>query len=131
MKFAITKTQRKANVIARTAGYGTATEIVFGDEDKVVSHTSYGYRKNTTGEYVPNSYRSNFGWKNTYYQHAATVVMLKKSPQGRIQDDLQLFLALVAGKDWTRAKRILDFIGQDLADLEKEEEKKHATTEKT
>lgn len=68
--------QKKANSIARKAGYGSATEIVFGEEDKVISHTSFGYRKYTTGEYVSNKYRSNFGWKNTYYQPAKTVVMI-------------------------------------------------------
>ena len=70
--------QKRANSIARKEGYGTATTIVYGDEDKVVSHTPYGYRKYTTGEYVPNSYLCNFGWKNTYYQHAKTTVMLTK-----------------------------------------------------
>lgn len=76
----MTETQeivRKANSIARKNGYGIATEIILGNEDKLVSHTSYGYRKYTTGEYVCNRYRSNFGWKNTYYQHAETVVMVK------------------------------------------------------
>ena len=68
---------RKANSIARKNGYGRATEIILGNEDKIVSHISYGYRKYTTGEYVSNKYRSNFGWKNTYYQHAETVVMVK------------------------------------------------------
>lgn len=66
--------QRKANAIARKAGYGTATTVIFGSEDRVVEHTPYGYRKITTGEYVPHSYRNNFGWKNTYYQAAETVV---------------------------------------------------------
>ena len=75
---AIKDHQKRANIIARRAGYGSATSIIYGDEDKVVSHTSYGYRKRTTGEYVPNSYRNKFGWKNTYYQRAETVVMLKK-----------------------------------------------------
>ena len=75
---AIKDHQKRANIIARRAGYGSATSIIYGNEDKVVSHTSYGYRKRTTGEYVPNSYRNNFGWKNTYYQRAETVVMLKK-----------------------------------------------------
>jgi len=69
--------QKKANAIARKNGYGTATSIVFGNENKVISHICYGYRKNTTGEYVPNKYRSNFGWENTYYQSAETEVMVK------------------------------------------------------
>lgn len=70
--------QQRANAIARKHGYGRATSIIYGEDDKVVSHISYGYRKYTTGEYVPNTYRANFGWKNTYYQPAITVVMLKK-----------------------------------------------------
>ncbi len=69
--------QRHANAVARRHGYGTATEVRLGAEDRVVSHTPYGYRKNTTGEYVPNAYRNNFGWKNTYYQDAKTVVEIK------------------------------------------------------
>lgn len=68
--------QKLANIVARKHGYHSATKIVWGNEERVISHTSYGYRKYTTGEYVPNSYRVNFGWKNTYYQHAETVVML-------------------------------------------------------
>ena len=38
------------------------------------AYTPYGYRKNTTGEYVSHAYRSNFGWKNTYYQRAILAV---------------------------------------------------------
>lgn len=72
--------QRLANVIARKAGYGTATKIRCTTTGpmvpRVVSHTPRGYRKNTTGEYVPNKYRAHFGWKNTYYQHAITVVAI-------------------------------------------------------
>jgi hypothetical protein len=67
--------QLAANRIARKAGYGKATKIVHaGGEPRVISHTKYGYRKTTTGQYVPNSYRNHFGWKNTYYQAAETVV---------------------------------------------------------
>ena len=68
--------QKEANRVARQHGRGTATSIVFGSETKVLSHIHYGYRKYTTGEYVSNAYRNNYGWKNTYYQHAETVVML-------------------------------------------------------
>ena len=69
--------QRAANVAARKAGFGWATDVRVNPEiteARVVAHTPYGYRKNTTGQYVPTSYRSNFGWKNTYYQNAETVV---------------------------------------------------------
>jgi len=68
--------QRKANCVARAAHYGRADSIVFGAQDQVIRHIPYGYRKNTTGEYVSHAYRSHFGWKNTYYQDAYTVVML-------------------------------------------------------
>ena len=73
--------QTLGNSIARRAGYGTATEIYIDRRlkpgtGKVISHTAYGYRKNTTGEYVPHAYRSRFGWKNTHYQHAETIVVL-------------------------------------------------------
>lgn len=71
--------QRQANAIARQHGHGTATEVRLGKEDRVVSHIRYGYRKCTTGQYVPNAYRNNFGWKNTYYQNAETVVEIKES----------------------------------------------------
>ena len=75
---------RRANSIARKAGYGRATKIwvnepIDGDiQPKVLSHISYGYRKYSTGEYVPNSYLKNFGWKNTYYQQAETVVLITR-----------------------------------------------------
>jgi hypothetical protein len=65
-----------ANSTARKAGHGRATSIVFGptEEPRVIDSTAYGYRKKTTGEYVPNAYRYRFGWKNTYYQHAECTV---------------------------------------------------------
>lgn len=68
--------QKLANSVARKFSYGKACEFQWGDSDKVVSHVPYGYRKKTTHEYVPNAYRNNFGWKNTYYQKAETVVQL-------------------------------------------------------
>ena len=64
----------EANSIARANGYSIATKINLGREDRIVSRTNHGYRKHTTGEYVSNAYRNKFGWKNTYYQHALTVV---------------------------------------------------------
>lgn len=39
------KVQKAANAIARGHGYGRADEIVWGDEDTVVNHIRYGYRK--------------------------------------------------------------------------------------
>lgn len=74
--------QQIANAIARKNGHHRATEIVIGDCDKVVSYTRCGYRKNTTDEYVPNSYRSKFGWKNTYYQNMQCTVMVNASFHG-------------------------------------------------
>lgn len=82
MKHAGKDLTRKANSLARKAGYGRADEIVIGDEDRVIHHTRYGYVKNTTGEYVPNRYRRNFGWKNTHYCSAHTVVMLTPETAG-------------------------------------------------
>jgi hypothetical protein len=70
--------QKLANIIARRAGYSRATRIVIGDNNKIIRHVPPGYRKFTTDEYVPNSYRNNFGWKNTYYQSAITEVMVMK-----------------------------------------------------
>ncbi len=69
--------QRKANTVARRNGHGRATTVILGSENRVVSHVNYGYRKYTTGEYVPVAYRQNFGWKNTYYQAAETTVEIK------------------------------------------------------
>ena len=71
--------KRLANSIARKEGYGIATEIKIDRRlrpgtGKVVSRTDYGYRKYTTGEFVANAYRNKFGWKNTYYSPAVTVV---------------------------------------------------------
>jgi hypothetical protein len=71
--------KKLANAVARKSGYGFATEIKIDRRlrpgtGKVINRTDFGYRKYTTGEYVPNSYRSKFGWKNTYYQNAETVI---------------------------------------------------------
>ena len=66
--------EKRANSVARRNGYGRADEIIVGAYDRILHHTRFGYRKYTTGEYVPNSYRNHFGWKNTYYQPAFTQV---------------------------------------------------------
>lgn len=68
-----------ANKIARKYGTNAATQIIINrsfksGDGKVKEYTRYGWRKYTTGEYVPNAYRNNFGWKNTYYQCAECVV---------------------------------------------------------
>lgn len=74
-----TNIQRWANSVARAMGYGKATEVVIDHNltaPTLIKRLPYGYRKITTGEYVPNAYRNNFGWKNTYYQSAVTVIGL-------------------------------------------------------
>ena len=65
-----------ANRIARKNRWRTATHVIYGDDTRIHGDMclSYGYRKFTTGEYVPNKYRANFGWKNTYYQCAICAV---------------------------------------------------------
>ena len=51
--------------------YETTWSVVnFVDTPEEEGFIPCGYRKNTTGEYVPNAYRRNFGWKNTFYQRA-------------------------------------------------------------
>jgi hypothetical protein len=70
------KAIKTPNQIARTARMNHATTITVGDDSRVLSTTPYGYRKYTTGEYVSNKYRANFGWKNTYYQHAECSVLV-------------------------------------------------------
>lgn len=69
--------QRVANAYARKVGYHSATRVEFTDYWSIQCHTRYGYRKYTTGEYVPNAYRTK-GWTNTYYQPAITVVTVPK-----------------------------------------------------
>ena len=67
--------QTRANAIARKAGHQIAHSIVLGDIDRVVNHVKYGYRKKTTGQYVPNSYVQK-GWSSVYYENAWTTVEL-------------------------------------------------------
>lgn len=70
------KVIKTANQIARAYGKNKATEIIVGDDSRCLSTTRFGYIKNTTGEYVPMKYLSNFGWKNTHYQPALCKVMV-------------------------------------------------------
>ena len=72
-----------ANSIARKHNYGFATEIILGDCNKVVSHTSYGYRKKSNDQYVPMAY-VNKGWSSVYYQNAETTVMIDKDYYNKI-----------------------------------------------
>jgi hypothetical protein len=79
MKTEAEKIQKLANSFARKNGCGRATEVIIDPKitiPEIRETVSYGWRKYTTGEYVPNKYRSNFGWKNTYYQHAVCVVAM-------------------------------------------------------
>lgn len=69
----------KDHVSGQISAHGTNWSVVdvgfVGDEaDKGCVMVERGYRKNTTDEYVPNAYRANFGWKNTYYQHARLAI---------------------------------------------------------
>lgn len=82
--------QQFANSVARRNGHGRATKVVIGDKTKIVDWTSYGYRKYTTGEYVPNKYLANFGWKNTYYQNAECTVMVSRKDAEKCSDLLPL-----------------------------------------
>ena len=66
--------EQTANQIARRYGHSKATKVILGYQSRILESVSFGYRKITTGEYVPNKYLRNFGWKNTYYQHAICIV---------------------------------------------------------
>ena len=70
--------QQIANSYARKYGHGRATKIRFDyiDSPALGEIIRRGYRKNTTGEYVPRAYLSHFGWKNTYYQNKICEVVL-------------------------------------------------------
>lgn len=74
--------QKFANAFARQHGWGRATEITISNkitEPEIGETQHFGWRKNTTGEYVSNAYRQNFGWKNTFYQPAQCEVIIPKS----------------------------------------------------
>ena len=77
MKNQLTEDQKivkRANQIARQHGYLRATNITRGTQDRFIKTTAFGYRKCSDGQYVPKAYLNNFGWKNTYYQHAECFV---------------------------------------------------------
>lgn len=73
MKIIISNTnkhiEKYCNSIARKAGYGSATLIVLGETDTVVSHTSFGYRK-----------KSN-------YQHAETIVSITPEAYNKLMEN--------------------------------------------
>ncbi|NCU38995.1 hypothetical protein EOL96_08230 [Candidatus Saccharibacteria bacterium] len=68
--------KQAANAFAKQDGWNRATAVKAAEteEPSMGECTRYGYRKRTTGEYVPNAYLANFGWKNTYYQNAVSEV---------------------------------------------------------
>lgn len=74
---------RYANAVARRNGHGRADNIFVGEDDKVLAHVPYGYRKNTTGQYVTNSYVRK-GWSSVFYQHAETTVQVCKDVYNEI-----------------------------------------------
>lgn len=82
------KIQKFANSFARKHGHGRATSVKIGGQTRIIATIPYGYRKYTTGEYVPNSYRANFGWKNTYYQHAICHVQISWEDWFKISTNL-------------------------------------------
>ena len=75
-KSVLAEIQTTANIVARDNSMGRATKIIKGENLEMVSSTDFGYRKNTTDEYVSNAYINNFGWKNCYYQSAECVVSI-------------------------------------------------------
>lgn len=70
--------QNAANAYAKEKHWNKATALKAADIDppRMGACKRYGYRKHTTGEYVPHKYRIHFGWKNTYYQNAVSEVIV-------------------------------------------------------
>lgn len=66
--------QKHANSLARRAGYGTATTIIMGDADLVISGHSW-YYTNRSGDIIrhPTAY-SKFGWSSMVYNASECVV---------------------------------------------------------
>jgi len=75
-KSVLAEIQTTANITARSENMNAATKIVKGESLGVTGYTQFGYRKNTTDEYVPHAYMQKFGWKNCYYQSAECVVSI-------------------------------------------------------
>ena len=71
--------KQAANAFVRTyfpGSISTELTVSLDETPTIVRSVSPGYRKKTTNEYVPKKYLSNFGWKNTYYQHAVNEVLV-------------------------------------------------------
>lgn len=69
--------QKQANMLARTVGCKSATEIVFGNEDRVVSYATSGYRIIATEEFASMLVRNTIGWNKTYYRYSECKVQLR------------------------------------------------------
>ena len=68
-----------ANAWIRSENKGSiATDLKVGSSETPIlgKDLDCGFRKKTTGEYVPNAYMNNFGWKNCYYQPSVREVFI-------------------------------------------------------
>lgn len=74
--------QTIANAYARKFGHGKATEIMLGERTEIIESIRTGYRKRTTGAYVPQAYVRK-AWKSCYYQHLVCKVALSKEDWNR------------------------------------------------
>lgn len=68
---------RIREVCKKTRSSWQSITLKIGEKDGYQC-TPYGYRKFSDHSYVSNSYRSHFGWKNTYYQNAITKITFAK-----------------------------------------------------
>lgn len=71
--------QKKANSIARKAGYSIATEIQYDEnetEGKVKRHEPWGFQTNS-GKFFPYVRTTRYGW-NGHYSSQVTIVVLPK-----------------------------------------------------
>ena len=85
-----------ANAFVRQHHHHSATSIILSPnlqpfEFKIMATTKRGYRKKSDGQYVPNKYLSNFGWKNTYYQSAEVEVHVGITPEQKQAMSLNQF----------------------------------------
>jgi len=72
--------KRYANSVARRNGAGKATRIKIDrrlrHKGRVTSHTSHGYVKDSTGEYVPKSYVNKCRGRGVHYVAAECEVAI-------------------------------------------------------
>ena len=73
----------KFNAFARKQGCGRCTGLEttqYGEVGMVIIEENHPcFRKITTNQKVPHSYRNNFGWKNTYYDRASCTLAVNPS----------------------------------------------------